>query len=70
MSALSDPRVKWLRCRCCTRRFRNDTWIVEKVIDHMESAHPSKVYGFWREFELLREQAERELAALEMQPCS
>jgi len=67
VSALSDPRVKWLRCRCCARRFRNDKWIVEKVIDHMESVHPTEVYGFWREAGLLQEQAEEQLAALAAQ---
>ncbi len=59
------PASKWVRCRCCTRRFRNDKWIVEKVIGHMERAHPTEVYGFWREAGLLQEQAERELAELE-----
>jgi len=40
---------------------------VEKVIDHMESVHPTEVYGFWREAGLLQEQAEEQLAALAAQ---
>ena len=65
VSALSDPRVKWLRCRVCERRFRNTPDAAERIVDHMETEHPAEVYTFWQEFVLLLKQAERELAGME-----
>jgi hypothetical protein len=65
MSALSDPRVKFLRCRVCGRRFRNTDYAVERIVNHMEMRHAYEVLGFWQEFALLLKQAERELVEME-----
>ncbi len=64
LDAVSDPRTKFLRCRVCGRRFRNDGRVLERLYDHLEARHPCDVYGFWHEVELAEGQAARELATI------
>jgi len=65
MEAISDPRTKFLRCRICRQRFRNDKLALERLVNHIELKHPYAVLSFWREVELAEDQAQRDLAAME-----
>ena len=65
MKAISDSRTKFLRCRICRQRFRNDKLALERLVGHLESKHPYNVLSFWREVELAEDQARRDRAAME-----
>ncbi len=40
-----------VKCRICGKKFADSKWVVERVIDHIESRHPQEALSFMTETE-------------------